>query len=180
MAAGDLTTLTNVKQYLGLQVATDDALIGRLITAASAWVKSYLNRDILSTAYVEVIDGNDSERIVVGNFPVTAVSGIAVLNDTAVASSALVFDGNTITRVDGQTFSWGRSNLTVSYTAGYASTPMDIEEAVIEIVALRYREKDRVGTSTVNTHGESVTFSVVDVPAAVKTLLRNWRNVVPA
>lgn len=178
--AADLTTLANVKQYLGLSVNTDDALLGRLITAASSWVRTFINRDITQATYTEVIDGNASERIVVGNYPVTAVTSITYADGTTVPTSAVVFDLNAITRTDGDIFVFGRSNITVVYTAGYVTTPADIEECVIEMVALRYREKGRVGTSAVNTRGESVTFGVMDVPPSVKTILRNWRNVVPA
>lgn len=176
----DLTTLDNVKQYLALAVTTDDAFLTRLIASASAWVRSFLNRDILSQTYTETIDGTGTPRIVVGNYPVTAISSIVISGGDTLTASALSFDQNTITRTDGGEFPFGQSNIVVNYTAGFATTPMDLEEAVIEIVALRYRERARVGTSAINTRGESVTFTVMDVPSNVKTLLRNWKNVTPA
>ena len=192
MAAQDLTTLANVKQYLGVTVTTDDALLTRLITSASAWIQSYLNRTFALGSFTDVVDGNGSQRLILGNYPIQSLVSVYCREDggTAVDPSILVFDSTSITLVDPlstiptlayrRRWPLGKSNITVNYTAGYATTPMDIEEACIEIVALRYREKGRVGTQTMNTKGESVTFSIMDVPTNVKTLLKNWRNVVPA
>jgi hypothetical protein len=61
---GDLTTLADVRAWLqtGPQQypATDDALLARLITAASGLVTQWLNRPILSGDWQEVRDGTGS------------------------------------------------------------------------------------------------------------------------
>ena len=191
MATGDLTTLANVKQYLGVTATTDDALLTRLISAASSWIQVFTNRSFAVASFTDVLDGNGTERAMLQNYPIATLTSVTAREDNGVAIDplSLVFDARTVTIVQPQNFTpgmtyrtrfpLGKSNLTVVYTAGYATTPMDIEECCIEMVALRYREKDRVGTSSVNVKGESVTFSVMDVPAQVKTILRNWRDVVP-
>lgn len=175
----DLTTLANVKQYLNLGTNTSaDALLGRLISAASSWVRSYLNRDITQQAYTDTLDGTGTQRMIVAQYPVTALTSVTVDGQDVTAN--VISDGRRLLKLkDGYgVFTEGTGNVVVNYTAGYATTPYDIEQAVIEIVALRFREKDRVGTSTVNTRGESVTFNVTDVPASVRTLLNNYRKVV--
>ena len=190
MAAGDLTTLENVRAYLGLAVTSDDVLLTRLIAAASAWIQTFTNRVFAVAPYTEVVDGNGTARLMVRNYPIVALTSVTCAEDgVAIDPASLVAGVRTVTLVPTTTYTpsltyrraWplGKSNITVVYTAGYATPPMDIEEACIEIVALRYREKDRVGASSTNVHGESVTFSVMDVPASVKTILRNWRDVVP-
>lgn len=178
----DLTTLANVKGYLNLGVSNDalDALLSRLITAASTWVRSYCNRDFTSQTYTDILDGTGTVRQVVKQYPVTAVSSVSFSGVTQTITGLSINSLRNLTFTDGTVWEKGKANVSVTYTAGYASTPADIEQAVIEIVALRFREKDRVGTSTVNAKGESVTFSVMDVPPSVKTLLNNYRNVVPA
>src|SRR5262245_52708990 len=83
MAAGDLTTLADVKAWLnttGTFGTTDDALLTRLITAAGVFVKNWLSRDIVVTNYTELRDGLGwpSSTFSFANFPVTAVCAVNV------------------------------------------------------------------------------------------------------
>ena len=50
------------------------------------------------------------------------------------------------------------NNIYVSYSAGFASPPVDIEQACIELTAWRYRERDRIGQENKSINGESVSF----------------------
>ena len=60
MAFGDLTTLADVKAWLqtgqAAFPATDDALLTRLVTAASQYIQTWLNREIASADFLEVRD----------------------------------------------------------------------------------------------------------------------------
>lgn len=88
MATGDLTTLSDVKAWLntsGTFGSTDDAIITRLITAASSFLARWLGRDVVETNYSELRDGlgGASHSFVFANFPVqqvyqVAVAGVAV------------------------------------------------------------------------------------------------------
>ena len=61
MAFGDLTTLGDVKSWLqtgqNAFPATDDALLTRLITAASQFIQTWLNRQITLQDWIETRDG---------------------------------------------------------------------------------------------------------------------------
>lgn len=173
---GDLTTLANVKAYLGLTATGDDVLLGNLITGASAWLKSVLNRDIVSTTYTETISGTGTSALILSNYPVTAVGSLAI-NGVAVAPSAFVFDDLGITLLDGAKFPYQPAAVSVTYTAGFVDVPWDIAQACVEIVAWRYKEKDRIGHASKSVNGEVVAFQTTDVPADVKTLISNWRKV---
>ena len=65
MAFGDLTTLADVKVWLqtgqAAFPATDDALLTRLVTAASQYIQTWLNRGIASADFLEVRDGVKAE-----------------------------------------------------------------------------------------------------------------------
>jgi hypothetical protein len=81
MAAGDLTTLADVKAWLntsGTFGTTDDAILSRLITAASSFLARYLGRDVVLTNYSELRDGLAGNTFVFANYPVTAVYGVDV------------------------------------------------------------------------------------------------------
>ena len=80
MAAGDLTTLDNVKAWFSppLTSTSDDALLARLITATSQFIQTWLNRAIASQAYVETRDGDGGPTLVLANAPVTAIASVTV------------------------------------------------------------------------------------------------------
>src|SRR5579875_3868416 len=88
MATGDLTTLANVKSYLSppLTTTADDALLSRLITAASQFIESWLNRTIASAAYTDTRNGTGGTRLFLRNRPVTAVSSLTI-DGVAIAAS---------------------------------------------------------------------------------------------
>ena len=70
--------------------------------------------------------------------------------------------------------------ITFQYTAGYAETPPDLAQACIELVALRYRERSRVGETARAIGGvETVSYSQKDMSDAIKTLIQQYRIVTP-
>lgn len=190
MAYGDLTTLADVRDWLrtGQAVfpATDDALLSRLISAASQFMQSWLGRQIASCDWQEVRDGGGGQSLAFANFPVTAVLELTIdgLTIPKAPSDGGFGAGYTFTETElalrGYVFTRRRQNVIVSYTAGYLSTPPDIAQACIELVCLRYRERTRIGeTSRASAGGETVAFSQQDMSAGVKLLLAQYRAVAP-
>ncbi|HEY5209901.1 MAG TPA: hypothetical protein VIJ42_10705 [Stellaceae bacterium] len=182
MTAGDLTTLDNVKGWLSppLTATADDQLLARLITAASRFIQTWLNRAIAARTYVETRDGDGGARLVFANAPVTAVASVTVDGrDVPPAGGThghgYLFDPSML-YLRGHRLSDGVQNVVVSYTAGYDATPPDIEQACIELVVLRYKERDRIGQVSKNLAGEIVAFSQKDMPADVATLIGQYRR----
>lgn len=182
-----LTTLSNAKMWLATDGEpypdTDDTLLMRLIDAVSGCVLSYLSRDLLSADRTWTGSGSGSARLMLPEYPVSAVSAVAVDGIAVPASPdsrtpGYQFDEWGLWRIGGI---WPRGvrNVSVSYTAGLSSTPPEIEQAVIETVALRYRERDRVGYVSKSLAGETTAFTITDFPKDVLTLLRQYRKVVP-
>ena len=179
----DLTTLAAVKGWLGITTSADDATLARLITAASGYIEQWTNRHFSSQQFTEVRDGTGSAVMVFADYPVTAVQSV-VINGNAITPSpgygqaGYSYDTSTI-RLTGYLFDKGRGNVRLTYTAGYAVTPPEIEQACIELVALRYKERDRIGHQSKSLAGETVTFIVRDFPDSVRTILGNYKKVVP-
>ncbi|MBY4799900.1 phage head-tail connector protein [Burkholderia cepacia] len=199
MANGDLTTLVNAKAWLNVpsNITADDTMLGRLITAASQFVQTYLNRTIASTTYSERYTGSGSNTLALPNYPITAVSSVAIRGVPIAASPDGVQVGYTFDErflylignvgfssfpngADGQFPKWPPLGVLISYTAGFASTPPDIEQAVLELIGLKYAgDRTHFGQVSKTVNGEVVSFSMADMPASVKTLLNNYRKVVP-
>jgi hypothetical protein len=186
VATGDLTTLANVKAYLPTSNATDDQLLSRLISALSAFVQTWLNRTIAQAPYTDVINGIGGNRVQFQNYPVTAVTSLTIDGQTVPAAATpvqsgwtgYVFDAQQI-MVSGFRFTRGWQNISIAYTAGYATTPLDIEQAVIEIITLRYKQRDQIGFNSKSIGGETVAFSVKDMQPSTLTVLQNYRRVAP-
>lgn len=179
----DLTTLAAVKAKLRITSTGDDTLLGTLITQASGFIQAWLNRTFASQSYTEVRDGTGNPVMMFANYPVTAVSSVTV-NDIAVPLATNTSDtgyrfDSTRLMLNTDVFPRGFGNVTVTYTAGYASTPAEIDGACADLVAYKYRELERIGHSSKSIQGETVAFITADMPPAVKTILNNYRKVVP-
>ena len=204
----DLTTLADVKAWLQIGQsafpATDDALLTRLITAASQFIQTWLNRQITSQDWIETRDrignalGPYDVRYQFAAFPVTAVSlvvvdgltippipasppgppGMAVVSTFATQAGYLFTPTQLVIR--GYTVPRKAGCVTLQYTAGYATTPPDLAQACIELVALRYRERTRIGeVARAIGGGETVSYSQKDMSDSIKTLIQQYRIVAP-
>jgi hypothetical protein len=184
MNSNDLTTLENFKAWIGLDNnPKDDAVLSRLITACSMFIQSWCNRVFASANYTDTISGEHTNVVFLQNVPITAVSSVMINGNAVPAASTVngvgyVFGSNQV-MVNGYRFPRGYNNITISYTAGYATIPFDIEQACIELCALRYRERDRIGQVSKSLAGEVVAFSQKDMSDDIKTLLQQYKRVVP-
>ena len=180
----DLTTLANLEAWLGLGSGNaDEALLGRLITATSAYIETWCDRAFAAQAYTETRDGTGGVRLAFAQTPVTAVtsvvvSGLTIVQGDATAKRGYYFTPTTL-MLNGLVFARGLGNVQLAYTAGFATTPPEIEQACIELCALRYRELGHIGTASKSVAGESTSFVVKDMPPSVATILAPWRRVVP-
>ncbi len=190
MAFGDLTTLDDVKAWLQTGQSpfpdTDDALLTRLITAASQFIQSWLNRQIAQGDWQEVRDGGGGQRLAFANFPVTAMLSLSIdgLQIPPAPSDGGFGAGYVFTPTElalrGYVFTRRAQNVILTYTAGYATTPPDIAQACIELVSQRYAERTRIGEISGSVSGsETVSYSQKDMSDDVKTLLSQYRTVAP-
>ena len=177
----DLTTVANVKSWLNISAATDDALIQRLVSSASDFIQAWLNRLIPIQSYTDTFDGKDTARASFFAYPVTAVTsvmvdGVNISPSSGPTSPGYVFSKTQIYLI-GYRFTNGVQNCSVTYTAGFATTPNEIEQACIELVGLRYRNKDRIGLNSKGANGETTSFSQVDLSGSVTDTLNQYKKV---
>ena len=177
----NLTELTKVREWIGIKTETDDILLGRLITAASAFIVSFLDRSIFTASYVEYRDGPGGYTISLLNYPVTAVSaleinGVAMTLATGTVNYGYQFSDRQIV-MRGYKFTRGIRNVQVSYTAGYATVPLDIEQACLELVAYKYRSRDWVGQASKIVGSENVSFITKEIPENALGTLQRWSRV---
>lgn len=271
MIPGDLTTLPNVKQWLNLVQQSDDLLLKRMISAASGFVQTWIDRQIASQSYTERRDGvgmgQGRNAMMFTNVPVTAVQSLTVDGqvipespDGGVLQPGYGFDDRQIWLSsvgaangywpNGYVFGRGKRNVALTYTAGYlrsgevatipaapyqltpilpwngdrgvtfviggaaltavasgpitgqysvsdgvytfaagdttkqvsfsySYTPFEVEQAVINLIGLRFREKERIGQISKSIAGEVIAFTQKDMSDEIKTLLGQYKRVIP-
>jgi len=190
----DLTTLANVKSWLTITDTAADTILTRLISAASAFLINWLNRQVTQATYTaEKYNGNGKTSLRAKNWPIQSISSLVVNGVTVQASpdglsNGYVFDdkyiyllGANVNSFPPGVFGKGIMNVSVTYVAGYATTPLDIEQACIELVSLKFKERSRVGIQSQQVPGQaSVTYSPRDLGKDTKAMLQNYRAVTPS
>lgn len=142
-AAYDLVSLAQAQQWAG-NAANNVLLTGSLITSVSRLILTALSRpSILPANYLETLDGTGQPRLMLRNWPVTAISSLVVDRAAvpAAPSPTLIgtpsgpdcgyllspWDGNPPGSpqwldLTGYRPCRGRQNIAVQYTAGYQIT----------------------------------------------------------
>lgn len=180
----DLTTVADVKAWLGITGAQNDAVLARLVTAASAAAEAFMSRKIAAADYTERGDGASGETYVPRRQPVNSVASLSIGGVTVAASpdgiqAGYMIDGNQVVLVGGPRFCRGRQNVLLAYNAGYATVPPDIAQAVIETVGLSFKRGQHVDVSSKSLAGESITFVMAELPKSAKDVLNQYKQVAP-
>jgi hypothetical protein len=191
-------------------ITIDPALIATLVTAASQFIATYCSDPFVSQTYSELRDGDESGgsvgygggwpspgwsslsivsrrplRYVFAYSPVTAVASVFV-NGTAIAASGAapyqqgyIFDKTKLT-ILGIYVPPIPACVQITYTAGYATIPADIDQICVDLVVLKYLQRRRMGIASeaVNNVG-SRTYTKNDLADIDKTVLDQRRRVAP-
>jgi len=146
-----LTTLSDVKNYLGITVTTYDSLLTSLIGSVSAWIEGYLDRKIAAVDLTETVDGG-KRSIALSNFPINSVASIQYNQGTQHTPSmvtispddyTILYDFGIIEHVG--IFPGGRRNITVTYNSGFETIPADLELVAKTLVAKLFGQRKAQG-----------------------------------
>lgn len=176
-----LTTLANVKEYLQINPLDTyaDNLLKRMIDAASVTIERFCGRTFLQATYNEVIDGTGQRKMPLRNVPVSAVASVTINGQPVPARPAVTGNGFTFdkygVRLTGYAFTIGLDNVAITYTAGFAAVPDDVDMACCELVSLRYKTIDRLGVTSKSLAGESISFNTGDFSDPVRRTLEQYR-----
>jgi hypothetical protein len=173
-----MITLADLKTYLGITVSTDDTLLGQLILSATAMIESIIGKSIVVKSFTEYVEYGESDfdlqkkalfdlnklpvQVILPNFPVVAISSIKYGD----AETSLV--SGTDYSIDLQTgivtLSRKFEDLVIVYTAGFATSPYDLQQVCKEMVKEMFAgAKGTKGSGTIkskNLGGFSVTYEL--------------------
>ena len=105
LSSSALTTLAKVKCYLGITNEDSDKILEPLIERASGYLERYCHRKFTSRSYTrEVYAGNGERRLILDQYPITAVSRVSsgrtnafyVCNTTATNNASIEITATTL------------------------------------------------------------------------------------
>ena len=161
-------------------------LLQRLVTSASSFIQTHLNRDFAATEYSETRNGTGGVTMMFGDYPVTAVSSLKIhgqvipeiLDAGDMTEYGYLFDDTTL-YLRGYSFVRGIQNVSITYTAGYAAIPTDIGQVTIDLVARKFKERSRIGLVSENIGQQTMLYAKTDLTDEFKSLLRQYQKVIP-
>lgn len=155
----DLIDLATVKDYLGISGTSDDEILKLLIMAATDYIEGqlvgvddmdggYCNRRFKETTYTSAkYTGHNFEDLFLRQYPITAVTTIVIDDTTEFPSGSstlneldFYIDNEAVGNLK-YTSVWPAGdpqNIAITYTAGYATIPFDLQLVATALVVLRF------------------------------------------
>lgn len=192
-----LTTLDNVKSYLGITDATDDGFIDSiLIPGVQITIENYCNRHFDVATYTSE-QHNINHKIFTKESPIISVQNIVRLDGSIINTMP---DSNSMTNyrlfkgyielLDYKYLTMGNrlkyvnaeeSYVEIDYTAGFAIPPADLALAAIKLIAIEYKDsrEDRLGIDSMGEGALKETYSKKDseMPLSVSKVLDRYARV---
>lgn len=182
-----LATLAQLKTHLGIATSEVkyDAKLNLFLNAASDWVETYCERRFAQQSHVELISGNRTNFFVTDQWPIISIAELRIssMRDWLSATSlvpvtdyGISSDGIGVTYYPGY-LPQGYDNMRITYIAGYATIPYDLQLGCIWAAEWFYLHNNRgdMGRTTASKTGESVGV-LADIPAMVKAIIDPYRR----
>ena len=196
----DLITVTEYKDAEGLRGEKDDDRLAVIVPQVSDLVKKYCGTsfiDFFSTDKVETfsIEDNMTSTIIVSESPLTAVDKVEERRTYAETYQELTtakyqyyvdFEADAIVRTNDQgrptPFAQGVGAVKVTYNAGYATTPKDLQLALFDLVNYylkdEHKERRTLGGATLQNQGTAGIRTSTDFPDHIKRVLDLYKVVI--
>ena len=162
-----------------------DLELEELINAGSNWIEKETNNKIKQDIYTNVLfDGNSSDFLLVPQTPLTAISSLYIDSERDFGTDTLVpsdeygiRDNVGIALFEGRRFPRAKQSVKVSYTAGYATTPANLQLALKIWCQIFFHghEKRDFGISSIDKQNDSYN-RIPGVPKEVYELIEPYRN----
>ncbi len=152
-----LTSLSNLKSWMGITASTDDAVLEKAIDRATARIESYIGRQVMSRTYAEWRNGCGVDTIRLHQWPVTQVTN--------------VWTGNKAAIVIGATSGYLRASVSVNQETG---TPALVTTTTSTAGVTSSTSHDFASLPTTS---DLVTGGILTVPGFTASLTTNLRSV---
>ena len=196
----DLITVNEYKDAEGLRGEKDDDRLAVIVPQVSDLVKKYCGTsfvDFYSTDKVEVftIEDNYTNTIIVSESPIVSVTKVEERQNYSDSYTELTIpkyeyyvdeeaDAIIRTNAGGNQIHWGRGvgAVKITYKAGYASTPRDLQLALFDLVNYymkdEHKERRTLGGAQLQNQGTAGIRNSTDFPDHIKRVLDLYKVVI--
>ena len=184
-----LLSLADGKASLGSTGDTDnDGAIADQINALSARFETETGRKLKSREHTEYYDGNGRSYLYLTNYPLASTTIVITIDearafddtgDVVTSTDVILSTEEALVRLDGHTFTSGKANVKIVYTAGYTTdvefTLVQAAKDFLQILWNRWDRKDMIGVRSESYEGGSRTYES-DMPWSVKKILDTYKD----
>jgi hypothetical protein len=151
-----------VLKYIELSSVTDTAFLALVVSGVSVAMENHIGRSIASTAYTaEIHDGDGfSGEFVLKHRPILASPALVMYEDATDSPAVVASDQYRVDLDAGVVIlrNWKQHDAvgyySFSYTAGYATTPKDLEFACIKQVVYEWNKSKPGGSLRLGKKGK--------------------------
>jgi len=183
-----LTTLVTAKAWLPIPISETsmDSIVELCINAASERIEREVDRKLASQSFIEYHHGTGQNVILCRQWPVTAVSEVKFDSTGSFSDPSTIVDTSRYTVGDDQTaivmingyiVPKGYQNIKLTYTAGYATIPSDLEMACLWLVRYYFsmRQNQMIGKTTSSKGDESSSWTQA-MPEEIREILAKYKR----
>lgn len=194
--ATEIESVSNLKSFLQITSSTHDAKLTTLKAEVEQLVNGYCGRDFIvpSTPYTEFYDGDGSQRLIVNQRPIISIASIyidpsclfaeasAVPNLNSGSPAELISNARQLRAGIVELFSYaflrGRRSVKITYSAGYATMPTDLQRAVKLICAKWWKSQELLlsGQYQQSVGDKTVTLDADAWPKEALDILQRYRR----
>lgn len=173
-----IATLEQLKAYLGITGTSQDVILNILLNASNQMIETYIGRKIPADDYIEIINWNAQNEIVLKNYPVNTLTSIEVWwwDDFEEISKWFVLEEKIWRIFFSHPIQRGFQNYKITYNGGYTEIPADLTLASLKLASKYYntRTSDWIKWESVN--WDSLSFDVSEIPNDILVILNNYRD----
>lgn len=183
-----LTDLATVKSVLGITDASKDGLLTHLINGATDNIESICGRrfKVPAADVLESLDGSNARDLFSKNFPITVFTKLEFKESNNPVSYKEIVAGDFVR--DNETgrlnlltgnFERGVQNYRITYRAGYAVIPADLEQAAISMVIDEFNARKARGVSSESLGAYSVSYSKDEtrLDPEIRDVIRRYKKI---
>jgi hypothetical protein len=190
----DLVTLAEYKEAEGITSPKEDLRLATLVPAVSQLVKTYCGNSLIdyySTNKVETFSINwDTHVVQLTESPANAIVSVQKRDSVSESYSTVPTTDyyldtatDSVLYVTGSTYkNWpkGAGSVKVTYTAGYAATPVDLKLAIFDLITYylkdEHKERRTLGGASIQNAGSTSLRDSVAFPDHIKRVLDLYKN----
>lgn len=155
-----LIDIEDYKEYLQIEDNDYNSALITMIGEVENKVEGRLKRSLASQEYIEIYDGNGRNVLIPDNYPITAITKLEVYEGLDSSNNEiwtqyvkgthynrLMIKDDISIYMDCATFPKGMQNIRLTYTAGYADIPYQIQRICKELLKI-YWDSSNYGKNT--------------------------------